>query len=122
MPQFQPELLLSVSFTNFEYSMHPTGPILAFQLNIPKIFSEALASPAYMVLSYAYVAPYTISEYCIVGTIKGGGRGPRRNQPYSCSLPLGIIHGHLIVLVRYKQAQMRLQSDPKCYERFSTKF
>ena len=30
--------------------MHPTGPILAFQFNIPEIFSEALiASPAYMV-------------------------------------------------------------------------
>ena len=29
--------------------MHPTGPILAFQLNIPENFSEALASPAYMV-------------------------------------------------------------------------
>jgi len=29
--------------------MHPTGPMLAFQLNIPEIFSEALASPAYMV-------------------------------------------------------------------------
>ena len=39
----------SVSFTNFKCSMHPTGPMLAFQLNIPEIFSEALASPAYMV-------------------------------------------------------------------------
>ena len=29
--------------------MHPTGPILTFQLNIPEVFSEALASPAYMV-------------------------------------------------------------------------
>ena len=29
--------------------MHPSGPMLAFQLNIPEIFSEALASPAYMV-------------------------------------------------------------------------
>ena len=29
--------------------MHPTGSMLAFQLNIPEIFSEALASPAYMV-------------------------------------------------------------------------
>jgi len=29
--------------------LHPTGPILAFQLNISEIFSEALASPAYMV-------------------------------------------------------------------------
>ena len=41
--------LSSASFTNFKCSMHPTGPILAFQLNIPEIFSEALASPAYMV-------------------------------------------------------------------------
>ena len=38
------------------------------------------------------------------------------------SSPSGIIHGHLIVLVRHKQAQMYLQSDPKCYERFSMKF
>ena len=29
--------------------MHSTGSMLAFQLNIPEIFSEALASPAYMV-------------------------------------------------------------------------
>ena len=29
--------------------MHPAGPMLAFQLNIPEIFNEALASPAYMV-------------------------------------------------------------------------
>jgi len=38
--------LSSVSFTNFKCSMHPTGLILAFQLNIPEIFSETLASPA----------------------------------------------------------------------------
>ena len=58
---------------------------------------------------------HTVQQYCIVGTIKGGGRGPQRNQPS------GIIHGHLIVLVRYnKPAQMCLQSDPKRYERFST--
>ena len=36
------------------------------------------------------------------------------------SSPSGIIHGHLIVLVRHKQAQICLQSDPKCYERIST--
>jgi len=29
--------------------MHRTGPMLAFQLNIPEFFSEALASPAHMV-------------------------------------------------------------------------
>ena len=34
----------------------------------------------------------------------------------------GVIHSHLIALVRHKQAQMCLQSDPKCYEQISTKF
>ena len=38
------------------------------------------------------------------------------------SSSLGIIHGYLIVLVRHKQAQMCLQSDPKRYEQFSKKF
>jgi len=42
--------VLSISFTNFKRSMHPTLPMLAFQLmHIPENFSEALASPAYMV-------------------------------------------------------------------------
>jgi len=36
--------------------------------------------------------------------------------------PSEIIHGHLIVLVRHKQAQTCLQSDQKHYERISTKF
>ena len=40
-----PDVLSSVSFTKFKCSLHPTGPML----NIPEIFSEALASPAYMV-------------------------------------------------------------------------
>ena len=35
--------------------------------------------------------------------------------------PSEIIHGHLIVLVRHKQAQTCLQSDQKHYERISTK-
>ena len=48
----------------------------------------------------------------------GGGRGPRR---INLSSPSGIIHDHLIVLVRHKQAQMCLQSDPKRYEQFSMK-
>ena len=34
--------------------MHPTDPMLAFQLNIPEIFSEALASPAHMVATPIY--------------------------------------------------------------------
>ena len=33
-----------------------------------------------------------------------------------------IIHGHLIVLVRHKQAQMCLQSDLKHFKQISTKF
>ena len=33
-----------------------------------------------------------------------------------------IIHGHLIVLVKHKKAQMCLQTDPKHYEQISTKF
>ena len=33
----------------------------------------------------------------------------------------GIIHSHLRVLVRHKQAQMCLQSDLKCYKQISTK-
>ena len=44
------------------------------------------------------------------------------HEEINLSSPLGIIHGHLIVLVRHKQAQMCLQSDPKRYERFSTNF
>jgi len=49
----------------------------------------------------------------------GGGHGP---QKISLSSPSGIIHGHLIVLVKHKQAQLRLQSDPKHYKWISTKF
>ena len=44
------------------------------------------------------------------------------NKEINLVSPSGIIHGHLIVLVRHKQAQMCLQSDPKHYEQFSTKF
>ena len=44
------------------------------------------------------------------------------HEEINLSSPSGIIHGHLIVLVKQKQAQMCLQSDPKCYEQFSTKF
>ena len=47
--------------------------------------------------------------------IMDGGHGPRKYQPS------GIIHGHLI-LVRYKQAQICLQSGPKPYEQISMKF
>ena len=42
--------------------MHPTGPILAFQLNISEIFSEALASPAYMVATPMLVAPRSSAQ------------------------------------------------------------
>ena len=41
------------------------------------------------------------------------------HEEINLSLPSGIIHGHLIVLVRHKQAQM---CDPKRYKRFSTKY
>ena len=44
------------------------------------------------------------------------------HEEINLSLPSGIIHGHLIVLVRHKQIQMCLKSDPKCYERISMKF
>jgi len=37
------------------------------------------------------------------------------HKEINLSSPLGIIHSHLIVLVRHKQAQMFLQSDPKRY-------
>ena len=37
------------------------------------------------------------------------------------SSPSGIIHGHLIVLIRHKQAKMCLQSNPIHYEQISTK-
>jgi len=49
--------------------MHPTGPILAFQLNIPEIFSEALASPAYMVAT-PMPSPITpCSQVFLVGCV-----------------------------------------------------
>jgi len=51
--------------------------------------------------------PTTIS---IVGMMVGGGRNPPKNQ-----LPSGIIHGHLIVLVRHKQAQTCIGNDMECY-------
>jgi len=38
------------------------------------------------------------------------------------SSPSGVIHSHLIALVRHKQAQMCLQSGPKHYERFLKTF
>ena len=44
------------------------------------------------------------------------------HKEINLSSPSGIIHGHLITLVRHKQARMCLQSDPKCYEQFSTNF
>jgi len=43
--------------------LHPTGPILAFQLNIPEIFSEALASPAYMVATPMVAIPHFGYKY-----------------------------------------------------------
>ena len=49
----------------------------------------------------------------------GGGYGP---QKINLNSPSGIIHGHLIVLVRHKQAQMCLQNDLNRYEKISTKF
>ena len=47
--------------------MHPTGPILAFQLTIPN-FSEALASPAYMVAT-----PLHMSDCAGFGTVTQTG-------------------------------------------------
>ena len=43
------------------------------------------------------------------------------HEEINLSSPSGIIHGHLIVLVGHKQAQMCLQSDLKGYEQISTK-
>jgi len=45
--------------------------------------------------------------------------GGERNQLSSLS---GIIYGHFIILVRDKQTQMSLQSNPKRYYLISTKF
>ena len=49
----------------------------------------------------------------------GGGCGPQRNQPKltfrNHSWP------HDSILVRHKQTQMCLQSNPKCHELISTK-
>ena len=42
--------------------MHPTGPILAFQLNMPEIFSEALASPPYMVATPMPICTVTVQS------------------------------------------------------------
>ena len=43
--------------------MHPTGPILAFQFNMPEIFSKALASPAYMVAMHMILVPYSYKSH-----------------------------------------------------------
>jgi len=48
----------------------------------------------------------------------GGGCGP---QTINLNSPSGIIHDHMIVLVRHKQALMCLQSNPKRYEQISMK-
>jgi len=53
--------------------MHPTGPMLAFQLNIiPEIFSEALASPAYMVatpMQTRHLLKGIISSYTTISVL-----------------------------------------------------
>ena len=58
--------LSSVSFTNFKCSMHPTGPMLAFQLNIPEIFSEALVSSTYMVAMPMYTILIHLEAYLFI--------------------------------------------------------
>jgi len=52
--------------------MYPTGPMLAFQLNIPEIFSEALASPAYMVATPMLPHSSNLSKFIsyLAGTSK----------------------------------------------------
>jgi len=70
-------------------------------------------------LVYVESFNHTVQKYCRVRMIMGGGCGP---QKINLSSRSGIIYGHSIALVRHKQAQMCLQNDPKCYERFSTKF
>ena len=74
---------------------------------------------AFWLLCISIWGMYHTVQYCIVGTSMSGGHGP---QKISLSSPSGIIHGHLIVLVRHKQTQMCLQSNLKCYERISKKF
>ena len=54
---------------------------------------------------------HTVQKWCIVGTTVGGGMAHKKIYPKSSS---GIIHGYLIALVRYKQAQTCLQNDLVC--------
>ena len=69
---------------------------------------------------------HTVQQYC---TVIHYNSSVQQGCPWVVGLvhkeinqspPSGIIHGHLKVLVRHKQAQMCLQSNPKHYELIST--
>ena len=76
-----------------------------------------LCSQNWLKVNYIFVihSQWVEELYClqVVGVV---------HKEINLSSPSGITHSHLIVLVRHKQTQKCLQSDPKRYKQISMKF
>ena len=108
---------------SYNFSFDPSLWWPLFPLKVMCSFPHHVRLPALHNNAPQHITMYPdnhrVQKWCIVGMTVGGGMAHEKVYP---KLSSGIVHGHLIALVRYKKAQTCLQNDPAYYQQTSAKF